>query len=155
MTPVRRKRLMYVLLLLAGVGLSVFFATQAMKENLMFFYSPSQVQAGEAPDGARFRLGGLVKTGSVTREAGSIEVRFMLTDTKAEIPVSFSGILPDLFREGQGIVAHGRAGANGVFMADEVLAKHDENYMSPEVVEALKAAGHDPTKGNPEEYGRQ
>lgn len=159
MTNIRRKRLMYVLLLLAGVAASVFFATQAMKENLMYFYSPTQVAAGEAPTAARYRLGGLVKTGSVTREEGSIEVRFILTDTKAEILVSFSGILPDLFREGQGIVAHGRMGTdadNGglLFMADEVLAKHDENYMSPEVVEALKAAGHDPTKGNPTEYQR-
>lgn len=155
MTPVRRKRLTYVLLLLAGVGASVFFASQAMKENLMFFYSPTQVEAGEAPENARFRLGGLVKSGSVVREEGSIEVRFVLTDTKAEIPVSFSGILPDLFREGQGIVAHGRTGEDGLFMADEVLAKHDENYMSPEVVEALKEAGHDPTQGNPSEYQRQ
>ena len=155
MTPIRRKRLMYVLLLLAGVGASVFFASQAMRENLMFFYSPTQVKAGEAPVGARYRLGGLVLTGSVEREAGSIEARFLLTDTQAQIPVSFSGILPDLFREGQGIVAHGRMRADGVFEADEVLAKHDENYMSPELVEALKAAGHDPTKGNPEEYQRQ
>lgn len=155
MNAIRRKRLGYVLLLLAGVGASVFFASQAMKENLMFFYSPTQVEAGEAPSGARFRLGGLVKTGSVQREEGNIEVRFVLTDTKAEITVSFSGILPDLFREGQGIVAHGRMGVGGLFMADEVLAKHDENYMSPEVVEALKEAGHDPTKGNPTEYQRQ
>lgn len=155
MTPLRRKRLTYVLLLLAGVGLSVFFATQAMKDNLMYFYSTTQLAAGEAPEGARIRLGGLVKEGSVVREAGSIEVRFVLTDTQTEFPVSFSGILPDLFREGQGIVAHGRLGDGGLFMADEVLAKHDENYMSPEVVEALKEAGHDPTKGNPSEYNRQ
>lgn len=159
MSPVRRRRMMYVLLLVAGVGASVFFATQAMKENLMFFYSPSQVDAGEAPATARFRLGGLVQPGSVVREDGNIEVRFVLTDTKAAIAVSFSGILPDLFREGQGIVAHGRltvdAENNALFLADEVLAKHDENYMSPEVVEALKEAGHDPTQGNPLEYQRQ
>lgn len=154
MTSLRRKRLTYVLLLLAGVGLSVFFATQAMKDNLMYFYSPTQLAAGEAPEGARIRLGGLVQEGSVKREAGSIEVRFVLTDTKEAFTVSFSGILPDLFREGQGIVAHGRLGADGVFVADEVLAKHDENYMSPEVVEALKEAGHDPTQGNPDEYNR-
>lgn len=154
MTPRRRKRLTYVLLLLAGVGLSVFFASQAMKDNLMYFYSPTQLAAGEAPAGARIRLGGLVQEGSVVREAGSIEVRFVLTDTKEAFTVSFSGILPDLFREGQGIVAHGRLGADDIFMADEVLAKHDENYMSPEVVEALKEAGHDPTKGNPAEYNR-
>lgn len=155
MNPIRRKRLTYVLLLLAGVGVSVFFASRAMQENLMYFYSPTQVEAGEAPDGARFRVGGLVKVGSVKREEGSIEVRFVLTDTKMEVPVSFSGILPDLFREGQGIVAHGRMGDGSLFMADEVLAKHDENYMSPEVMEALKEAGHDPTAGNPTEYQRQ
>jgi len=154
MTPLRRKRLTYVLLLLAGVGLSVFFATQAMRDNLMYFYSPTQLAAGEAPAGARIRLGGLVQEGSVVREEGSLEVRFALTDTKEVFTVSFAGILPDLFREGQGIVAHGRLGDDGVFVADEVLAKHDENYMSPEVVEALKAAGHDPTKGNPTEYNR-
>jgi len=117
---------------------------QAMNENIMYFYSPSQISAGEAPAGRAFRLGGLVSSGSVERTPGSIEVRFTVTDNAQSIPVSYSGLLPDLFREGQGVIAHGRLDQSGVFKADEVLAKHDENYMPPEVAESLhtpKAAG--------------
>jgi len=144
MTPRRRQRLFWVLALLVGVGVAVALMLKAFNENLMHFYGPTQVAAGQAPADARFRLGGLVEPGSVKRETGNIEVHFVLTDTKHRIPVQFSGILPDLFREGQGIVTHGRMNADGVFMADTVLAKHDEDYMSPEVAEALDSAGYDP-----------
>jgi cytochrome c-type biogenesis protein CcmE len=120
-----------------GVGAATAVALQAFQENIMYFYSPSQVSAGEAPGGRAFRLGGLVTTGSVQRTPGSIEVNFVVTDNAQSIPVKYSGLLPDLFREGQGVIAHGRLD-NGVFMADEVLAKHDENYMPPEVADTLQ-----------------
>jgi cytochrome c-type biogenesis protein CcmE len=121
-----------------GVGAATAVALQAFQENIMYFYSPSQVTAGEAPDGRAFRLGGLVTAGSVERTPGDIEVRFTVTDNAMSIPVSYSGLLPDLFREGQGVIAHGRLDSSrGVFVADEVLAKHDENYMPPEVAETL------------------
>ena len=137
----RKQRLILVGLLLAGIGLAVTFALLALKENINLFFSPTQVNAGEAPNNHNFRLGGMVVDGSVEREPGSIKVKFDLTDTAEQVSVEYSGILPDLFREGQGIVAQGKLNTNGVFVADEVLAKHDENYMPPEVAEALKAAG--------------
>lgn len=137
MTP-RRKRLLVVLGILAGVGLAAALVFQAFRENMMLFYDPSQVVAGEAPAGRTFRLGGMVTDGSVTRASGSLEVRFVVTDFEQSVPVSYTGVLPDLFREGQGVIAHGRIGANGVFVADEILAKHDENYMPPEVADSLK-----------------
>ncbi len=137
MTP-RRKRLLSVLGILAGVGLAAALVFQAFRENMMLFYGPSQVIAGEAPAGRAFRLGGMVTDGSVTRDPGSLEVRFVVTDFEQSVPVSYTGVLPDLFREGQGVIAHGRIGANGVFVADEILAKHDENYMPPEVADSLK-----------------
>jgi cytochrome c-type biogenesis protein CcmE len=123
-----------------GVGIAVALALRAFEQNLLYFYSPSQVSRGEAPGDKRFRVGGLVVVGSVARAPGSLTVRFRLTDTLHELPVTYSGILPDLFREGQGIVTHGRLGADGVFAADEVLAKHDENYMPPDVADSLKKA---------------
>jgi cytochrome c-type biogenesis protein CcmE len=135
-TP-RQRRMVLVGSILAGVSIAAALATQAMKENVMFFFDPSQIVAGSAPTGDRFRLGGMVEAGSVTRTPGSLEVRFTVTDFKEKVPVSYTGVLPDLFREGQGVVAHGRL-AQGVFVADEVLAKHDEKYMPPEVERSLK-----------------
>ena len=128
-----------------GVAVSTVLVLTAFDENLMYFYSPTQIKAGEAPPNRAFRVGGLVIDGSVQREPGSLEVQFTLTDNVEKIDVKFSGILPDLFREGQGIVAMGSMKNGGVFMADEVLAKHDENYMPPEVAASLKAAGKMPT----------
>jgi cytochrome c-type biogenesis protein CcmE len=136
----RKRRLMMVGLLVVGVGIAAALALSAFRENILYFYSPTEVLSGEAPVGHKFRLGGLVVEGSVKRETDGLTVHFGLTDTAKEIPVMYSGILPDLFREGQGIVAHGRLNEGGIFVADEVLAKHDENYMPPEVAEALKDA---------------
>ena len=136
----RKRRLMMVGLLVVGVGIAAALALSAFRENILYFYSPTEVLAGEAPVGHKFRLGGLVVEGSVKRETDGLTVHFGLTDTAKEIPVMYSGILPDLFREGQGIVAHGRLNEAGVFVADEVLAKHDENYMPPEVAAALEEA---------------
>jgi cytochrome c-type biogenesis protein CcmE len=137
MTP-RRRRLVLVLGILAGVGIAGAFALTAMKENVMFFFDPSQIASGGAPVNERFRLGGMVSEGSVKRVPGSLQVSFVVTDFKHEVPVTYTGVLPDLFHEGKGVVAHGRLGADGVFVADEVLAKHDENYMPPEVAKSLK-----------------
>jgi cytochrome c-type biogenesis protein CcmE len=104
----------------------------------MFFFDPTQVATGEAPIDKRFRLGGMVRPGSVDREAGSLELSFVVTDFQRDVPVRYSGVVPDLFRENQGVVAHGRLGEDGIFVADEILAKHDENYMPPEVARAIK-----------------
>jgi cytochrome c-type biogenesis protein CcmE len=125
-------------LVLVGLGLGTTFLLRAMNENILFYYSPSQVAAGEPPEGRRFRVGGLVVNGSVDRVPGDLEVHFVLTDNAKTVPVVYSGILPDLFREGQGIIAHGEMTQDGSFRADEVLAKHDENYMPPEVEDSLK-----------------
>jgi cytochrome c-type biogenesis protein CcmE len=146
MTP-RRKRLLAVLAIVAGVAAAAVLATLAFEENLLYFYSPSQVTAGEAPRGRTFRIGGLVTTGSVERTDGTLEIRFVVTDNLQSIPVRYTGLLPDLFREGQGVIAHGRLSESGEFVADEVLAKHDENYMPPEVAESL----HMPTPARPTE----
>jgi cytochrome c-type biogenesis protein CcmE len=137
MTP-RRKRLWVVLGILTGVAASVTLAVLASRENIMFYYDPSQIAAGQAPTLKRFRVGGMVVKGSVARKSGDLKVRFVLTDFAHEVPVEYTGVLPDLFREGQGIIAHGTMGANGAFVADEVLAKHDEKYMPPEVASSLK-----------------
>jgi cytochrome c-type biogenesis protein CcmE len=137
MTP-RRKRLFVVLAILGGVAASVALAVMASRENIMFYYDPTQVAAGQAPTNKRFRIGGMVVKGSVTRQPGDLKVRFVLSDFAHEVPVEYSGVLPDLFREGQGIIAHGTMGADGAFVADEVLAKHDEKYMPPEVAASLK-----------------
>ena len=136
MTP-RQKRMVTVAAILAGVGIATTFALKAFNQNLLYYYSPTQISAGEAPTARTFRVGGLVQNNSVTRQPGSLEVTFVLTDFQKEIPVSYTGILPDLFREGQGIIARGKLD-NGRFVAEEVLAKHDENYMPPEVKESLK-----------------
>ncbi len=136
MTP-RRKRMLAVAAIVLGVGAATAVALQALNENLLYFYSPSQVMGGEAPLARSFRLGGLVTDGSVQRTPGSMEVRFLVTDHAQTIPVSYSGLLPDLFREGQGVIARGQLKEDGTFVAEEVLAKHDENYMPPEVAESL------------------
>jgi cytochrome c-type biogenesis protein CcmE len=127
-----------VVAILAGVGVATAFALQAFQKNLLYYYSPSQIQAGEAPDARVFRVGGLVENGSLKREPGSLEVRFTLTDYAHQVGVSYTGVLPDLFREGQGVIARGKLRPDGTFVAEEVLAKHDENYMPPEVKDSLK-----------------
>ncbi len=141
MNPVRKKRLFVVLAILAGVGIAVALALSALQQNINLFYTPSQIAAGEAPQGTRIRAGGLVEEGSVKRTNDSLSVAFRVTDGAQAITITYQGILPDLFREGQGIVALGRVNADGVLVADEVLAKHDENYMPPEVTQALEKSG--------------
>jgi cytochrome c-type biogenesis protein CcmE len=131
---------MLVAMVIFGVAIATVLALTAFDENLMYFYSPTEIHAGKAPADRAIRVGGLVVDGSVRREENSLAVQFDLTDNAAVVPVSYTGILPDLFREGQGIVAMGRINDNGLFVADEVLAKHDENYMPPEVADALNAA---------------
>ena len=136
MTP-RRKRMAIALGIVAVVGAATALVLNAFQSNLVFFYTPTQIDAKEAPSGRTFRLGGLVVEGSVKRDG--VKVAFEVTDTAKVVPVQFSGILPDLFKEGKGVVAQGQL-ENGVFLAKEVLAKHDENYMPPEAAEALKNA---------------
>jgi cytochrome c-type biogenesis protein CcmE len=141
MTP-RRKRMIGIAVAFVGVALATVVAIQAFQENMLYFYSPTQILEGEAPDGKTLRLGGLVETGSVTRIPGELEVRFMVSDLNNRIEVAYAGVLPDLFREGQGVIAIGEIEEGGVFRANEVLAKHDENYMPPEVADMLKEQGH-------------
>ena len=141
----RSRRKMLVAMVIFGVAIATVLALTAFDENLMYFYSPTEIHAGKAPENRAFRVGGLVVDGSVRREENSLAVQFDLTDNAAVVPVTYTGILPDLFREGQGIVAMGRLDSQGLFVADEVLAKHDENYMPPEVADALEAA-HDAGK---------
>jgi cytochrome c-type biogenesis protein CcmE len=141
MTPKRRKRLILIALMVAGVGVAIAVALKAFNENLMFFYTPSAVVSGEAPAGHLIRVGGLVTKGSVKRQQDGLTVTFDITDFAETVKVQYTGILPDLFREGQGIVARGRLQDGGkLFIAEEVLAKHDEKYMPPEVADALKSA---------------
>ena len=137
MTP-RQRRVALVLGIISGVSIASALALNAFRDNVMFFFDPSQVATGEAPVDKRCRLGGMVRPGSVDREAGSLEMSFVVTDFQRDVPVRYSGVVPDLFRENQGVVAHGRLGNDGVFVADEILAKHDENYMPPEVARAIK-----------------
>jgi cytochrome c-type biogenesis protein CcmE len=136
-------------LIIVGVTLAVGLALQAFQENMLFFYSPTQVLAGEPPEGRKFRLGGLVEEGSVSRQPGELKISFIVADLENTLPVTYEGVLPDLFREGQGVVAHGYLQPDGSFSAEEVLAKHDENYMAPEVAELLAEQGH-PVDGQPE-----
>jgi cytochrome c-type biogenesis protein CcmE len=136
----RQKRLAIVGGGLAALGLVVALVLNAFEDNLLFFFSPTQVYAKEAPLDRPFRIGGLVEAGSVKREADGVTVAFKVTDTAKVVPVTYKGILPDLFQEGKGVVAQGRLNAEGLFRADTVLAKHDENYMPPEAAAALKAA---------------
>jgi cytochrome c-type biogenesis protein CcmE len=132
----RHQRLVAIGLVVAGVGLGTTFLLKAMNQNILYYYSPTQLEQGMAPEDRRFRVGGLVVDNSVVRTDGTMEVRFALTDEAHVVPVVYTGILPDLFREGQGIIAHGRMTGNE-FVADEILAKHDENYMPPEVAASL------------------
>lgn len=136
----RHKRLTLILMGLAGVAVAAGLILNAFRSNMVFFFSPTQVIANEAPKGRSFRLGGLVEDGSVQREDDGLTVHFRVTDNAETIAVVYTGILPDLFREGQGVVAQGKLGQDGVFHADDVLAKHDETYMPPEVAEALEQA---------------
>jgi cytochrome c-type biogenesis protein CcmE len=136
----RSRRKVLIIAVLFGVTIATVLGLTAFQENLLYFYSPAQIKAGEAPTNHSFRVGGLVIAGSVNREKDSLKVVFDLTDNTETIRVEYTGILPDLFREGQGIVAMGSLQDNGIFVAEEVLAKHDENYMPPEVADALKAA---------------
>jgi len=136
----RHKRLALVGVGLAILGVAVALILNAFRSNLVFFYTPSQVVAQEAPRGRPFRIGGLVEQGSVQRQPDGVTVRFVVTDTAKSIPVMYTGILPDLFKEGKGVVAQGQIGPDGVFRAKEVLAKHDENYMPPEAADAVQRA---------------
>ena len=135
----RTQRKLFMVLVLAGITVAGFLTYRALQENLLYFFSPSQVAAGEAPD-RTFRLGGMVLEGSVKREPGTLNVSFAITDNVHTVPVTYSRVLPDLFREGAGAVVIGRLNDEGQFVGDEVLAKHDENYMPPEVAAALEDA---------------
>ena len=147
MNPQRKKRLLLILGLLVGVAVALGFALSALQQNINLFYTPTQIANGEAPQDTRIRAGGMVEKGSVQRSADSLDVRFVVTDFNKSVPITYRGILPDLFREGQGIVALGKLNADGVVVADEVLAKHDEKYMPPEVTKALKESGQAATAG--------
>jgi cytochrome c-type biogenesis protein CcmE len=136
----RHKKLLVIGLGLAGLGLIAALVLNAFRSNLVFFFTPTQVAQGEAPTGRAFRIGGLVEAGSVQRQPDGINVRFVVTDTAKSIPVVYQGILPDLFKEGKGVVAEGKLGSDGLFTASQVLAKHDENYMPPEAAHAVEQA---------------
>tara|TARA_B110000438_G_scaffold225675_1_gene219773 strand:+ start:134 stop:598 length:465 start_codon:yes stop_codon:yes gene_type:complete len=141
MKPHRRKKLGIILFIAAGLSVAVGFTAFALKQNINMFYTPTQVAEGEVGAGQHFRIGGMVKTGTVLGATDSLKVNFVTTDFVSDVPIQYEGILPDLFREGQGIVAEGEMDVAGVFQASRVLAKHDENFMSPEVKAALDAAG--------------
>lgn len=140
MHPVRRQRLFVVLFIVAGAALAVGLAAFALRDNINLFYPPADFAAGKVPTGKAIRAGGMVREGSVKRDPNSLRVEFVVTDYQGDLSVVFNGILPDLFAEGQGVVASGKLDEQGVFQATEVLAKHDENYMPPEVQEALDAS---------------
>ena len=139
----RHKRVGFIIAGLAGLGLAAYLAAQAFRSNLVFFYSPSEVVAKAAPVDRTFRVGGLVEKDTLKRDNDGLTVRFTVTDTAKSIPVVYKGILPDLFKEGKGCVAQGHVGSDGVFYADQVLAKHDENYMPPQAGQAIDAAKHE------------
>ena len=143
----RTKRAAWIAAGLAGIGIAAALVLNAFQSNLVFFFTPSQVASNEAPRDRAFRIGGLVEAGSLARDRDGLTVKFRVTDTAMTIPVVYTGILPDLFREGKGVVAQGRIGTDGTFKASEILAKHDENYMPPEAADALKKAGHPMDKG--------
>ena len=135
MTPARKKRLGLILLMVAGVATGVGFALKSLDQNIMFFFTPSEVAGGKAPADKLFRMGGMVVEGTVHRPGDGLTVHFDLTDNEQNVTVKFAGILPDLFREGQGIIANGKLNESGEFVAEEVLAKHDETYMPPELAD--------------------
>ncbi|MGF1644138.1 MAG: cytochrome c maturation protein CcmE [Thiotrichales bacterium] len=136
----RQKRFLFAAIALVGVVVASFLVIQALRSNMAYFFSPTQVIANEAPVDQLFRIGGMVKEGSLTRADQNLDVQFVVTDTAADVKVVYNGILPDLFKEGQGVVARGRLSTDGVFRAEEVLAKHDETYMPPEAAHAIDAA---------------
>jgi cytochrome c-type biogenesis protein CcmE len=136
----RHKKLALIAVVVAALGVAVVLVLNAFNSNLVFFFSPTQVAKGEAPTNRAFRIGGLVEEGSIKRDPDGLTVRFVVTDTAMTIPVAYTGILPDLFKEGKGVVAEGRLGADGLFTATQVLAKHDENYMPPEAASAIEQA---------------
>lgn len=136
----RRKRLSIIVFIAAGLSVAIGLALFALRQNISLFFTPTQIAMGEVSTGQRIRVGGMVKEGSVQSQGDSLEVRFMTTDYANDVPIHYVGILPDLFREGQGIVVEGSVDGSGIFQASRVLAKHDENYMSPEVKAALDAA---------------
>lgn len=144
----RYKRLMLIGIGLAILGLAAALVLQAFQKNLVFFFTPTQIMAGEAPHGRSFRMGGMVEVGSIQRQPDGVTVSFMVTDTVQKIRVNYRGSLPDLFKEGKGVVAQGKLGNDKLFIADEVLAKHDENYMPPEAAYALKKANESNPAGN-------
>jgi cytochrome c-type biogenesis protein CcmE len=139
MTP-RQRRTYFILAALLTIGVATFFILRAFNENLVFFYTPSQIASKEAPVNQNFRIGGMVVENSLKREPGGLQVAFVVTDMVKSVPVQFNGILPDLFKEGKGVVAQGKLNDQGVFVASQVLAKHDENYMPPEAKSALDSA---------------
>ena len=136
----RHRRFAWIAAGLAAIAVAVALVLNAFQSNLVFFYSPTQVLANEAPSGRTFRIGGMVESGSLKREKDSLTVQFVVTDTAKNVTVRYTGLLPDLFKEGKGVVAQGRLGPDGVFTATEVLAKHDENYMPPEAAAAIEQA---------------
>src|SRR6266576_2093255 len=136
----RHKRIGFIVIGLVGLSVAAFLVTNAFKNNLVFFFSPSQIASKEAPVGRNFRIGGLVEKGSMKRDGDGLTVKFTVTDTANSVPVVYKGILPDLFKEGRGCVAQGHVGADGIFYADQVLAKHDENYMPPEAAQSIEKA---------------
>ena len=136
----RHKRIVFICAALAAISLASWLVLGAFRNNLVFFFSPTQVAAKEAPVNKTFRIGGLVQNGTLKRDSDGLTVRFTVTDTATNIPVVYKGILPDLFKEGRGCVAQGRLSADGVFYADQIMAKHDENYMPPEAAQALDKA---------------
>jgi len=142
MTPTRRRRLIAILLILAGVSAAGAITFYSLQQNMLYFQSPSEIAQLAMPAGRQFRLGGLVRKGTVERSGDGLAVQFIVTDGQEEITVHYVGILPDLFREGQGVIARGALDEAGLFQASEILAKHDEKYMPPEVADALKKAGH-------------
>ncbi len=148
MTP-RRQRMLAVGLAVTGLAIATALSLTAFRENMMFYIELDQVVAGNVPDKRTYRVGGMVKEGTIERESGSMDVEFTITDYQNSLGVRYNGVLPDLFREGQGVIAHGRLGDDGVFQADKILAKHDENYMPPEVADSLKRSGHFPERTTP------
>ncbi|MCQ6257740.1 cytochrome c maturation protein CcmE [Pseudomonas sp. Q11] len=141
MSQLHKMRLLFLLGMLAGIGTASTLVLSALQENINLFYTPTQIAGGEAPPNTRLRAGGMVEAGSLRRSADTLDVSFAVTDFNKSVTITYRGILPDLFREGQGIVALGKLNADGVVVADEVLAKHDERYMPPEVSKALKDSG--------------
>ena len=138
MNPKRKKRLLFIIFLVSGFAIAIGFALYAFNQNMMFYFTPEEVQQGKAPQNRIFRLGGMVVEGTFKQDKDNLDVFFELTDYKQKVGVKYVGILPDLFKEGQGIITKGKLNSDGVFVAEEVLAKHDENYMPPEVAESLK-----------------